>query len=120
MVYDITQRKSFENLSTWLNDVKQYADPNVSLILVGNKVDLEDQRQVTESEANEWAQRNNINVCLQTSAMNSLNVDIAFDRVCFFYLIFLFNILHFYINILFIFLIFLILNLFNIYLNNRW
>ncbi|EFC35256.1 rab family small GTPase [Naegleria gruberi] len=81
MVYDITQRKSFENLSTWLNDVKQYADPNVSLILVGNKVDLEDQRQVTENEANEWAQRNNISVCLQTSAMNSLNVDVAFDRM---------------------------------------
>ena len=83
MVYDITQRKSFENLNLWLNDVKQYADPNVSLILVGNKVDLEDQRQVTESEANEWAKRVGIQTCLQTSAKDSVNVDQAFEKVCF-------------------------------------
>ncbi|KAG2392314.1 hypothetical protein C9374_012566 [Naegleria lovaniensis] len=81
MVYDITQRKSFENLNLWLNDVKQYADPNVSLILVGNKVDLEDQRQVTESEANEWAQRVGIHTCLQTSAKDSVNVDQAFEKM---------------------------------------
>ncbi|KAF9524450.1 ras-domain-containing protein [Crepidotus variabilis] len=40
LVYDVTSRKSFENVRNWLADVREHADPHVSCILVGNKVDL--------------------------------------------------------------------------------
>ncbi|CAA7271145.1 unnamed protein product [Cyclocybe aegerita] len=40
LVYDVTSRKSFENVRNWLSDVREHADPHVSCILVGNKVDL--------------------------------------------------------------------------------
>ncbi|KAF8967343.1 P-loop containing nucleoside triphosphate hydrolase protein [Flammula alnicola] len=40
LVYDVTSRKSFQNVRNWLADVREHADPHVSCILVGNKVDL--------------------------------------------------------------------------------
>ncbi|KAH9484571.1 Ras-related protein Rab-2-A [Psilocybe cubensis] len=43
LVYDVTSRDSFEHLRTWLADVRKHADPHVSCILVGNKVDLCDE-----------------------------------------------------------------------------
>lgn len=50
IVYDITSRKSFDNLENWINDVKEIAHDNVSLALVGNKIDLEREREVSYQE----------------------------------------------------------------------
>lgn len=50
MVYDITDRKSFENLELWLKDVREFADQNVGIILAGNKADLADARAVSPEE----------------------------------------------------------------------
>lgn len=52
IVYDITNRKSFEKVDKWIHDIKQYAG-EIPIIIIGNKTDLEDQRQVTKSEGEE-------------------------------------------------------------------
>ena len=50
VVYDITNRKSFEKVVNWLEELKDNAHNKISVFLVGNKIDLEDQRQVTYDE----------------------------------------------------------------------
>ena len=44
MVYDITQKKTFENINKWQEEVKTIRGKDIMLVLVGNKTDLEDQR----------------------------------------------------------------------------
>lgn len=44
MVYDITQKKSFENIDKWQDEVKTLRGKDILMVLVGNKVDLEEQR----------------------------------------------------------------------------
>ncbi len=77
MVYDVTKRESFQNLESWLTDIKQYADANVGIILVGNKIDLVDQRQVATEEGQSWASKLSIPF-LETSAKQAVNVEDAF------------------------------------------
>lgn len=55
LVYDITDRETFNNLSFWLDEIRKYADSNVVLALVGNKTDLKDTRTVTYMEAKHFA-----------------------------------------------------------------
>lgn len=55
MVYDITNPSTFINLDKWLDDVKKYADPNIVMILVGNKTDLEEARKINKLAAQEYA-----------------------------------------------------------------
>ena len=50
VAYDITDRESFSAIQTWMSEVEKYASDNISRILVGNKCDLEGQRQVTFEE----------------------------------------------------------------------
>lgn len=58
LVYDITSRETFSELSTWLTDAKTMASPNIVILLVGNKKDLDSQREVTFLEASKFAQEN--------------------------------------------------------------
>ncbi len=51
VMYDCTDAGSFDNLSRWLEEVQQYADASVPVLLVGNKSDLQEERQVTTEEA---------------------------------------------------------------------
>ena len=55
LVYDITSRQSFDDLSFWLNDVHSLCDPNAAVTLIGNKLDLASSRAVTTSEATAFA-----------------------------------------------------------------
>lgn len=77
LVYDITSRESFNALSNWLSDARALASPNIVIILCGNKVDLEADREVTFLEASRFAQENEM-MFLETSALSGLNVDEAF------------------------------------------
>lgn len=77
MVYDLTDKESFKSIDDWMNEVEKHASDNVSRILVGNKNDLTDQRQVTEEEGRELADHYNIRF-LETSAKESMNVEEAF------------------------------------------
>ena len=51
LVYDITRKESFENIDKWISDLKSAGNENMSIILVGNKSDLENERKVTKEEA---------------------------------------------------------------------
>jgi len=85
LVYDVTSRKSFINARTWLADVRAHADPNLTCILVGNKVDLCDaehssrRREVPFEEAELWAREEGL-LLVEASAKSGENVEEAFVR----------------------------------------
>ena len=79
LVYDITRYSSFENIEIkWLTDYKKYVTKMGSLILIGNKNDLEDQRYVFKEDAKEMAKRINAIEFIETSAKTGNNVEKAF------------------------------------------
>ena len=77
MTYDITDRESFSNIENWMNEVEKHASDNISRILVGNKSDMDDARQVSTDEGKELAEHYNVRF-LETSAKDCKNVEEAF------------------------------------------
>ena len=77
MVYDVTSSESFDHVEEWLSEVDRYASENTSKLLVGNKADLMDDKQVTQETAQRFADKLNIPF-LETSAKTATNVDAAF------------------------------------------
>ncbi|KAF8366023.1 hypothetical protein PRIPAC_83852 [Pristionchus pacificus] len=77
LVYDITNTKSFERISLRLRDIHEKAPDNVSLILLGNKCDLENKRTVSRDAAEQVASDLAIPF-RETSAMENINIDRAF------------------------------------------
>jgi small GTP-binding protein len=80
LMFDLTNRQSFDELNIWINDLNTLAAPNAHIILIGNKLDLEEDRQIVESEAQGFAQRYNL-VYFETSAKKGDNVAEAFVRL---------------------------------------
>ena len=60
MVYDITRRETFTHATKWLDDVRTNSSKNVTVILIGNKKDLEDKRQVSYEEGEAFAKENGL------------------------------------------------------------
>ncbi|KAI8377637.1 ras family-domain-containing protein [Radiomyces spectabilis] len=77
LVYDITRRETFENLPTWLEDIRQHANPNTVIMVIGNKSDLESKRQVSTEEGERFARENDL-FFLEASAKSAENVEDAF------------------------------------------
>ena len=77
IVYDVTDRDTFENVRTWIQEIEKYSKPGVCKVLVGNKCDLESLRQVPKEEAEEFANQFGMPF-IETSAKASLNVEEAF------------------------------------------
>ena len=80
LVYDITNMNTFKNIPQWLKTLKQQADSNIIILLVGNKTDLRDKREVKKEEAAAYAAEHQL-AFIETSALDCTNVDIAFDRI---------------------------------------
>ena len=80
IVYDITNEKTFENIEKWLEQARKEAGKDVSVILVGNKCDLEDSRKVTKEQAEEKAKTLNIPF-FETSALSKVNIDEIFTAL---------------------------------------
>jgi Ras-related protein Rab-2A len=76
LVYDVTNRTTFENIKNWLDDIKQYAPSNIVVTLIGNKIDL-NQRKVTYEEGHEFAEKNKIGF-FETSALDGTNINDTF------------------------------------------
>ncbi|KAI0003710.1 ras family-domain-containing protein [Russula compacta] len=74
LVYDITNRESFVNLSRWLEDARALASPHLVVVLVGNKSDREEDREVEWEEASRWAAEHNVHF-LETSSLSGDNVE---------------------------------------------
>ena len=80
IVYDITRKNSFESVEKWVSDVTSVADKKITIVLIGNKSDLEDQRQVTKEEAQDKANKLEI-AFMETSAFSGDNLDKAFEMM---------------------------------------
>lgn len=80
LVYAINNRSSFESAARWLSELRANADKDIAVMLVGNKSDLRQQRQVQTEEAREFAQRNKV-AFMETSALDASNVDAAFNEL---------------------------------------
>jgi len=77
MVYDVTSQESFDHVEEWLSEVDRYANENTAKLLLGNKADLVEEKQVTEENAQKFADKLGISF-LETSAKTATNVDAAF------------------------------------------
>jgi Ras-related protein Rab-11A len=80
VVYDITRKNSFESVDKWINDLSAAADKKLTILVIGNKCDLEDQRQVTKEQGQEKASSLNV-AFLETSALSGANLDKAFETM---------------------------------------
>lgn len=80
VVYDITDRDSFDNVTYWISQIKKYAADNVNILLIGNKNDLNYGRKVSQKEGEEFAAKYDIDF-IETSAKNSCNVKNAFITI---------------------------------------
>ena len=78
VVYDITDRDSFENLNSWLIEIEKNANKNVYKLLIGNKSDLEEKRKVTYQEGKDFATSNGMQF-IETSAKTASKVQEAFE-----------------------------------------
>ena len=78
VVYDITDRESFENLNSWLIEIEKNANKNVYKLLIGNKCDLEEKRKVTYQEGKDFAESNGMKF-METSAKTASKVQDAFE-----------------------------------------
>ncbi|KAK8169618.1 P-loop containing nucleoside triphosphate hydrolase protein [Phyllosticta citrichinensis] len=103
LVFDITRRSTFQSATSWLQDLRQIAEENIVVVLVGNKADLapsstvapasgadgaehphahqDNKRQVTREEAEEWCRQNRVMEYVETSAKSGENVERAFLEV---------------------------------------
>ncbi|KAM0860354.1 hypothetical protein ACQ4PT_046615 [Festuca glaucescens] len=77
IVYDVTDRESFNNVKQWLSEIDRYASDSVCKLLVGNKCDLVDSKVVDTEEAKAFAESLGMTF-LETSAKESINVETAF------------------------------------------
>ena len=81
LVYDITNRKSFEECKTYYNEgIMEKCKKNIKVILLGNKADLEDQRKVSSEEAAGFALENDY-IFMETSCLKGTNVSDAFETL---------------------------------------
>lgn len=93
LVFDITRRNTFNSVTSWLHDLRQIAEEDIVVILVGNKSDLApasttststsaaNKRQVTTEEAELWCKENRVMQYVETSAKSGENVERAFLEV---------------------------------------
>ena len=80
LAYDVTNSESFENLKFWINSIKSnLGEKNIfiPIIIIGNKIDMEDMRDITKEDASKFAKENNYKY-FETSAKTGEGVDDAF------------------------------------------
>jgi len=80
LVYDITRRETFNHLASWLEDARQHANSNMTIMLIGNKCDLAHRRAVSTEEGEQFAKENGL-VFMETSAKTAHNVEDAFINI---------------------------------------
>jgi len=80
VVYDITRKETFDSVDKWIADLKQSGDKKITILLIGNKADLDNQRVISKEQGEEKAKSFNV-AFLETSAMNGQNLDTAFEMM---------------------------------------
>ena len=82
LIYDITCKKSFENVSDWLNRLMESTSADLIVMLVGNKSDLKEKREVSTAEGTDFAMKNGL-AFIETSALQGTNVELSFSTIIF-------------------------------------
>ncbi len=80
LVYDISKEATFQNVERWLKELKDHAEANIVIMLVGNKCDLKHLRRVSTDEGSSFSASNGISF-IETSALDATNVDSAFRTI---------------------------------------
>ena len=80
LIFDVTDKDSFKNLSNWLIEIEKNANKNVLKVLIGNKTDLEEKRVITYHQGKEFADNYGLKY-IETSAKKNLNVNEAFETL---------------------------------------
>ena len=80
IVYDITSKTTFDSVDKWIQDLNLYGDKNVTLLLIGNKSDLEEKRKVKKEDGEEKAKSFGLGF-IETSACTGDNIDKAFETL---------------------------------------
>ncbi|KAH3679666.1 hypothetical protein WICMUC_000806 [Wickerhamomyces mucosus] len=80
IVYDISKSESYESVSKWLKELRDHADENIVIELVGNKSDLDHLRAVPTEEAKHFSAENHL-LFTEASALNADNVDLSFKQL---------------------------------------
>jgi len=80
VVYDITNKDSFNGAKSWVKELQRRGDPNAVIALAGNKADLQSKRKIDYQEAQQYAEENGI-MHIETSAKNDTNVKSLFHEI---------------------------------------
>ncbi|KAJ9671425.1 hypothetical protein PVL29_025232 [Vitis rotundifolia] len=80
LVYDVTRHATFENVDRWLKELRNHTDPNIVVMLVGNKSDLRHLVAVSTEDGKSYAERESL-YFMETSALEATNVENAFAEV---------------------------------------
>ncbi|XP_060116944.1 ras-related protein Rab-26 [Heteronotia binoei] len=80
LLYDVTNRASFDNIQAWLTEIQEYAKQDVVLMLLGNKVDSTQERVVKREDGEKLAKEYGVPF-METSAKSGLNVELAFTAI---------------------------------------
>jgi len=80
LVYDITKTETYGDVEKWLRELRDHADSNIVIMLVGNKSDLKHLRMVQTDDAASFAEKEALSF-IETSALESTNVETAFQQI---------------------------------------
>lgn len=80
VVFDLTKKDTFKSVDAWIRELKTYADSEISILLIGNKADLEELRQISQEEAKAKAEQYGIDY-IETSALQFTNIENAFKNM---------------------------------------
>ena len=80
MVYAINSTESFENVEMWLRELRTHSNPDAKVFLIGNKIDLESERQVSKEMGEQFSKDNNFDLFMEASAKNGFNTQKVFIK----------------------------------------
>ena len=80
LVYDISDKKSFDNIGKWMDDIIEESDNKIPIVLAGNKCDLKQERVITKEEGENIAKQYNL-IFFETSCKDGDNVENCFKEL---------------------------------------
>jgi len=83
IVYSVTSEESFQDIDMWLKELRTHANPDVKVVLIGNKIDLENERKISKEEGEKLAKTNKFDKFVETSAKTGINTMSTFVEIAF-------------------------------------
>ena len=80
LIYDVTNRQTFENVKSWISQIREEASKNVIIYIAANKIDMEDGRIVNKEEGKKFAEEFGLPY-IETSAKNGININETFEDI---------------------------------------